>query len=79
MKFDKNLYEGLVWRPLMMVKKSDKNSRALALNEEVGENYSLTSRIFVPQRRNVMDLFFFIINCPEEQMLCGTNICSHKL
>ena len=27
----------------MMVKKSDENSRALALNETVGENYSLTS------------------------------------
>ena len=27
----------------MMVKKSDENSRALTLNETVGENYSLTS------------------------------------
>ena len=43
MKFDKNEYEGLVRRPLMMVKKSEENSRALALNETVGENYSPTS------------------------------------
>jgi hypothetical protein len=43
MKFDKNLYEGLVRRPLMMVKKWDENLRVLALNERVGENYSLTS------------------------------------
>jgi hypothetical protein len=41
MKFDKNEYERLVRRPLMMVKKSDENSRALALNETVGENCSL--------------------------------------
>ena len=38
MKFDKNVYEGLVRRPLMMVKKSDENSQALTLNETVGEN-----------------------------------------
>jgi hypothetical protein len=43
MKFDKNYYGGLVRRPLMMVIKSDENSRALALNETVGENYSSTS------------------------------------
>jgi hypothetical protein len=29
----------------MMVKKSDEDSRALALNETVGENYSPTSRV----------------------------------
>jgi hypothetical protein len=34
----------LVRRPLMMVKKSAENSRALVLNETVGENYSPTSR-----------------------------------
>ena len=38
MKFDKNLYVGLVQCPLMMVKKSDENSRAFALNGKVGEN-----------------------------------------
>jgi hypothetical protein len=38
MKFDKNVYEGLVRRPLMMVKKSEENSRVLALNGKVGEN-----------------------------------------
>jgi hypothetical protein len=43
MEFDKNLYEELVRRPLMMVKKSDENLRGLALNERVGKNYSLTS------------------------------------
>jgi hypothetical protein len=31
----------------MMVKKSDENSRALALNETVGENYSPTSRYVI--------------------------------
>ena len=31
-------YEGLERRPLMMGEKSDENSRALALNETVGEN-----------------------------------------
>jgi len=36
MKFDKKVYEGLVRRPLMIVRKSDENS--LALNEKVGEN-----------------------------------------
>jgi len=45
MKFDKNLYEGLIGRPLMMVKKSNENLWALALNEKVGENYSLTSSV----------------------------------
>jgi hypothetical protein len=30
--------------PLMMVNKSDENSWALALNEKVGEIYSLTSK-----------------------------------
>ena len=39
MKSDKNEYEGLIRRPLMMVKKSDENSRALALNQKVGKNY----------------------------------------
>ena len=43
MKFDKNLYKELVQRPLMMVKKSDENLRALVLNERVDKNYSLTS------------------------------------
>jgi hypothetical protein len=33
----------MVRHPLIMVKKSDENSRALALNETVGENYSPTS------------------------------------
>ena len=42
MKFDNNLYEELVRRPLMLMRKADENSRALALNEKVGENYSLT-------------------------------------
>jgi hypothetical protein len=46
MKFDKNyIYEGLVRRPLMTVIKSDENSRALALNERAGENYSPTSMV----------------------------------
>jgi hypothetical protein len=38
MKFDKNEYEGLERRPLMMEEKSDENSGALAINETVGEN-----------------------------------------
>ena len=40
MKFDKNLYVavGLERRPIMMVKKSDENLRALMLNETVGKN-----------------------------------------
>ena len=45
MKYDKNLYEGLVRGPLMMVKKSDENSRSFALNGKVGENYSQTSNL----------------------------------
>jgi hypothetical protein len=45
MKFDKNLYEGLIERSLMTVKKSNENLRALTLNEKVGENYSLTSSV----------------------------------
>jgi len=35
MKFDKNLYEELVWRRLMMVKESNENSWVLALNEKL--------------------------------------------
>jgi NAD kinase len=38
-----NMYEGLIQHPLMTVKKSHENSRALALNEKVSENYSLNS------------------------------------
>ena len=45
MKFDKIEYEGLVRRPLMMVKKSDENSQALALNETVGENCFLARTV----------------------------------
>jgi hypothetical protein len=60
MKFDKNLYEELVRRPLMMVKKSDENLRALALNERVGKNYSLTSN------PNLTDLFGVSnLNCTD--------------
>jgi hypothetical protein len=54
MKFDKNQYEGLVRCPLMMVKKSDENSWALALNETIlsqdtlvikhGQNIKINSR-----------------------------------
>jgi len=51
MKFDKNLYEGLVLRPLMMGKKiGRKFARARVKWESwrellVGENYSLTSTV----------------------------------
>jgi hypothetical protein len=36
------------------IKKSDENSRALALNEKVGENYSPTSTVFIKY-------FFFLL------------------
>ena len=67
MKFDKNLYEGLVRRPLMMVKKSDENSRALALNETVSENYSPTSNgQYTPflWYRGFYDTTVFILSVP---------------
>ena len=59
MKFDKYLYEGLVRRPLMMVKKSDENSRALALNEKVGENCFLarTTCLSVNVIQNMLSYF----------------------
>ena len=56
MKFDKNEYEGLVRRPLMMVKKSDENSRALALDETVGKDCFLARTTPRPVH------FFFLIS-----------------
>ena len=42
-------------RPLMMGGKSDENSRALAQNETVGENYSPTSKGYTGE------MFFYAI------------------
>jgi hypothetical protein len=46
MKFDKNLYAGLICHPLLTVKKLYENLQALTLNKKVGENYSLTNRVY---------------------------------
>ena len=46
MKFDKNLYAGLIRHPLSTVKILYENLQALKLNKKVGENYSLTNRVY---------------------------------
>jgi hypothetical protein len=46
MKFDKNLYAGLIRHPLLTVKILYENLQALTLNKKVGENYSLTNRAY---------------------------------
>jgi hypothetical protein len=46
MKFDKNLYAGLIRHPLLTVKILYEKLQALTLNKKVGENYSLTNRVY---------------------------------